>query len=395
MYAKQELTKGIYFVGAIDWNIKDFHGYTTPRGVTYNSYLIVDEKICLIDLVKAPFANELIERVSAIVDPAKIDYVIINHVENDHASALPELAKVAVNAQYIITDKGKDEAEKLYGDYNYKTVKVGDSINLGSNTLNFVPVPMLHWPDSMVCYCPEQGILFSNDAFGQHICTTKRFDYEVDVNAVMYEAKKYFANILFPYAKLIPGALKTLGSLDIKYIFPSHGICWKENVPDILTKYAQWGAAYKKPHVLIMYETMWGATEAMAKVMLEGVKRAGVAGSLYRLSLSERSHVAAEILEAGGLLFGSSTLNYGMLPVMAENLYYLKGLKPGPKLSAAFGAYGWSGGSQKEMEELMVKAGLKVEPGITVAWKSSPEELAQCEQFAYEFALKVKEETSK
>ncbi len=391
MYTKQELAKGVYFVGAVDWNIKDFHGYTTPRGVTYNSYLIVDEKICLVDLVKAPFAGELIARISEIVDPAKIDYVVINHVENDHAGALPEFAKAAPNAQYLITDKGQAEAEKLYGNFNYKIVKTGDSVSLGANTLQFVPLPMLHWPDSMVCFCPEQGILFSNDAFGQHVCTSKRFDYEVDMPTVMYEAKKYFANILFPYAKLIPPAIKTLGSLDIKYIFPSHGICWKEHIADIINKYSQWGAAYQEPRVVIMYETMWGATETMAKAILEGIKRAGVTANFYRLSLSDRSHVAAEVLEAGGILFGSSTLNYGMLPVMAENLYYLKGLKLGKKSAAAFGAYGWSGGSQKEMEELMCKAGLQVEPGITVAWSGSPEELAQCEQFGYEFAMKVKE----
>ena len=395
MYNKQELAKGVYYVGAVDWNIRDFHGYTTPCGVTYNSYLIVDEKITLVDLVKAPFAKELIGRVSALVDPAKIDYVIINHVENDHCGALPEFAKVAVNAKFIITEKGQAEAQKLFGNFNFQTVKAGDTLNLGANSLSFVPVPMLHWPDSMVCYCPEQGILFSNDAFGQHICTSKRFDYENNLRDILYEAEKYFANILFPYAKLIPNALKTVQSLNAKYIFPSHGVCWSKHIPDILGKYAQWGASYKAARIVIAYDTMWGGTECMAMAMMEGVKRAGVAASLYRMPCTDRSHVTAEILEAGGVMFGSSTLNYGMLPKMAELLYYLKGLKPQGKLAATFGTYGWSGGAQKDMEDLIGKAGMKIEGGLTAQWKGSSEELAQCEQFAYDFAMKVKAEFDK
>lgn len=387
---KQELAKGIYYVGAVDWNIRDFHGYTTPRGVTYNSYLIVDEKICLVDTVKAPFAQELIDNISAIVDPADIDYVIVNHVEPDHGGSLPAIAKVATKAEFFITEKGKQEGQKLYGDFNYKVVKAGDTLSLGANSLTFVPVPMLHWPDSMVCYSPEQGVLFSNDAFGQHICTSKRFDHEVCLTDVMYEAEKYFANILFPYAKLIPNALKTLGSLQINYIFPSHGICWKENIADIIQKYAQWGAAYKEPRVLIMYDTMWGATECMARAMLAGVQRAGLPATFYKLSACDRSHIVSEILEAGGLLIGSPTLNYGMTPNMAGMLYYLKGLKPNGKLAAAFGAYGWSGGSQADMEDLMKKSGLKVEEGLTVMWKGSKEELVKCEQYGYDFAMKVK-----
>lgn len=389
---KQELAKGVYFVGAMDWNMRDFHGYTTPRGVTYNSYLIVDEKICLVDLVKSPFANELLERISAIVDPATIDYVVINHVEPDHASALPQIAQVAKKAKFLITDKGQQEAEKLYGTtVDYQIVKTGDTISLGANSLTFVPLPMLHWPDSMVCYCPEQGILFSNDAFGQHICTSKHLDCEVNLNDVLYEAEKYFANILMPYARLIPNALKTLSSLQINYIMPSHGIIWHKHIPEIMAKYAAWGALEKEARVVILYDTMWGATECMARAILEGVARAGVEANFYRISLSEESHVVSDVLGAGGVLVGSPTLNYGMMPTTASLLYYLKGLKPTGKLAAAFGAYGWSGGSQKEMEELLTKAGMQVQPGMTVAWKGNAEELAACEQFGYEFALKVQE----
>lgn len=387
---KVELAKGIYFVGALDWNIRDFHGYTTPRGVTYNSYLIVDEKICLIDLVKAPFATELLERVSAIVDPAKIDYVVINHVEPDHAGALPEFSKHAKNATYIISEKGKAEAERLYGaDLNYQVVKTDDTISLGKNSLTFVGTPMLHWPDSMITYLPEQEILFSNDAFGQHITTSKRFDDEVNMPDVLYEAEKYFANILFPYAKLIPGALKVAGSLKIKMIMPSHGIIWRSHIADIIAKYAEWGSQVKKPRIVMFYDYMWGATETMAKAILEGVMKAGVEVTFHRVIASDNSHITAEILEAGGVLVGSPTLNYTMKPSIAAMLTYLKGLKPSGKLAAAFGTYGWSGGAQKDMEELMTKAGFNLQAGITVQWKGTPEEIVQCREFGYEFAQKV------
>lgn len=387
---KVELAKGIYFVGALDWNVRDFHGYTTPRGVTYNSYLIVDEKICLIDLVKAPFAEELLERVSAIVDPEKIDYVVINHVEPDHAGALPKFAKHAKNATYIISEKGKIEAERLYGsDLNYQVVKTNDTISLGKNSLVFVGTPMLHWPDSMITYLPEQEILFSNDAFGQHIVTSSRFDDEVDMPDVMYEAEKYFANILFPYAKLIPGALKVAGSLKIKMIMPSHGIIWRSHIADIVGKYADWGKQIKKPKIVMFYDYMWGATETMAKAILEGIMKAGVDVTFHRVTASDNSHITAEILEAGGVLVGSPTLNYTMKPSIAAMLTYLKGLKPSGKLAAGFGTYGWSGGAQKDMEELLTKAGFNLQAGITVQWKGTPEEIAQCRDFGYEFAQKV------
>ena len=390
--SKQELAKGIYFVGTMDWNMRDFHGYTTPRGVTYNSYLIVDEKICLIDLVKAPFASEFIERIREIVDPADIDYVVINHVEPDHASSLPQIAQVATKAKFLITDKGQQEADKMYGvSVDYQTVKLGDTINLGKNNLTFVPLPMLHWPDSMVCYCPEQKILFSSDAFGQHICTSKRLDCEVDVNEVLYEAEKYFANILMPYARLIPNALKTLATLEIDYIMPAHGVIWHKHIDEILAKYAAWGAQAKEARVVIVYDSMWGATECMARALLEGVVRAGVTANFYRISVSEESHIVHDILGAGGVLVGSPTLNYGMMPSTAALLYYLKGLKPQGKLAAAFGAYGWSGGSQKDIEEFLTKAGMQVQAGVTVAWKGDAQEIAACEQYGYEFALKVKE----
>lgn len=396
MMDRVELAKGVYDVGAVDWNVRDFHGYTTERGVTYNSYLIVDEKVALIDLVKAPFAGELLEHISEIVDPAKIDYVIVNHVEPDHAGALPEVMKHCPHAKVVITEKGRQEACKHYGShYDFQVVKDKDTLSLGKNEVEFIPVTMLHWPDSMTTYLKTEGIYFSNDTFGQHICTSKRFDDEVYLPDVYYEAEKYFANILMPYARLIGRALQRVADYDIRMIAPAHGVIWRSHICDIVCRYADWGAGKEQERIVLFYETMWGGTERMARAILDGIEKAGVEARFYRLSASDRSHIVSEVLTAAGVLVGSPTLNGGMMPVVGDMLTYLKGLRPTGKLAAAFGSYGWSGGAQKDMEELLTKAGTTLEPGLNLAWTPDAAEIEKAEAFGFEFAQKVKAKLAK
>lgn len=387
---KVELAQGVYFVGAVDWNVRDFHGYTTPRGVTYNAFLIVDEKVCLIDTVKAPFAGELIERISQIIDPAKIDYVVTNHIEPDHASGLPAVMEKATNATVVITDKGREGALKYYGNYDYKVVKDGDVLDLGRNKLHFIPLPMLHWPDSMACYLDGEQILFSNDAFGQHISTTKRFDDENDLGEVLYEAAKYYANILMPFNKLVPKALSKASQVPIKMIAPSHGVVWRSHIPQIVEKYEQWSKGKASAKVIIAYDSMWGATEKMARRILDGVAAAGVKGKLYRLSGADRSEVIWDLLEAKGILIGSSTLNNGLMPTVGALLIYMKGLKPTNKIGGAFGAYGWAGGAQKTIEEMLTDAGVTIEQtNLAIKWSPEEAELERCFQYGLEFGKRV------
>ena len=388
---KVELAKGVYFVGAVDWNIRDFHGYSTPRGVTYNAYLIVDEKICLVDTVKAPFASELLERIGQIIDPSRIDYIITNHVEPDHSSALPAILERAPKAKVFLTDKGKEGILKYFQcDCDYQIVKEGDTLDLGRNKLHFIPLPMLHWPDSMACYLDGEEILFSNDAFGQHFCSTHRFDDENDLTEVMFEAAKYYANILLPFSKLIPKALAKASKLPIKTIAPSHGVVWRSHIADIVGKYDQWSKGQSQNKVVIAYDTMWGTTEKMARRILEGLADVGVTGKLYRLSGSDRSEIMWDILEAKGVLIGASTLNNGMMPTVGAMLVYLKGLRPAGKLGGAFGAYGWAGGAQVAVEDMLTAAGLEVEKtGLTVKWMTDQDELSRCFAFGQEFGRKV------
>ena len=386
-----ELAHGIYQVGAVDWITRDFHGYKTPRGVTYNSYLIVDEKVCLIDTVKAPFAKELLERIREIIDPSKIDYVIVNHVEPDHSSGLPALMEVAPQAKVILTEQGRSEIIKYFGrEYDFHVVRNGDTLSLGRHQLRFVPLPMLHWPDTMATYLEDEQILFSNDAFGQHYSTNFKFDDENEMSEVFYEAKKYYANILMPFSKLVVRALDTLASLPIRMIAPSHGIIWRAHVPEIVALYKKWGAGETDALVLVVYDTMWGSTEAMARKILEGLTSGGIKAKFYRMAEADKSEMVAELLEARGLIIGASTLNNGMLPGMAGFLYYLKGLKPLNKAGAAFGAYGWAGGAQADIETALKAAGIPVEmAGPTLKWAPTPDELQRCFDFGKEFAQKV------
>ena len=386
-----ELAKGIYQVGVVDWITRDFHGYKTPRGVTYNSYLIVDEKVCLIDTVKAAFSKELLERVSEIIDPSKIDYVIVNHVEPDHSGSLTAVMDMVPQAKVFLTEQGRSETLKYYGrEYDFQVVKNGDKLILGRHTLRFVPLPMLHWPDSMATYLEEEQILFSNDAFGQHYSTNFKFDGENEMSEVYYEAKKYYANILMPFGKLVLKAIESLAVLPIRMIAPSHGIIWRAHVPEIVALYKTWGAGETEPLVLLVYDTMWGSTEAMARKILEGLTAGGIKAKLYRMSEADKSELVTELLQARGLILGSSTQNNGMLATMAGFLYYLKGLKPQNKTGAAFGAYGWAGGAQTDIETALKAAGIiQGFPALTLKWSPTKEESQRCFEFGRDFALKM------
>lgn len=387
-----EIVQNIFDVGIQDWAVRDFHGYKTERGATYNSYLIMDEKITLIDTVKASFAEELLQNISRITAPENIDYIVINHVEPDHSGAMPALAKACPKAKFIITMAGKNEAVQHYGDiFDFVVVKDGTSLNIGKRTLTFATMTMLHWPDNMATYSEYDKILFSNDAFGQHYATSKRFDDEVALDELFYEAKKYFANILWPYAKLVGKTLPKVGGLDIRMIAPSHGVIWRSHSNEIIDCYTKWGAGVMDGSLVIAYDSMWGATEQLARAMARGAAHAGVTVKVYKMNETPNSTVAAELFTASGILFGSPTLNCGMLPSMGALLVYLKGLAPVGKKAAAFGAYGWAGGAQKDMEEMIGRC-MELLPGYTCKWKPQALEMEAAEKFGYDFAMALKEE---
>ncbi|MFH0897172.1 MAG: MBL fold metallo-hydrolase [Candidatus Bathyarchaeota archaeon] len=288
-----KVSENVFWVGAVDWNIRNFHGfaYSTHRGTTYNAYLIVDEKIALVDSVYSPFTEEMIEKIREIIDPSKIDYVVANHVETDHSGAISEILKLAPSAKVVGTARCRDGLQKHYfGNWNFQVVKTGDEINLGGRSLKFIEAPMLHWPDSMFTYIEKDALLLPNDAFGQHIASSKRFNDEVEEKMLMDEAAKYYANILWPFSQLIINKIQELQKLGLKInmIAPSHGMIWRSNPMKIVEAYINWSVGEAKRRVLIVYDTMWGSTEKMAKAMAEGIISQGVETMLFRLPVSDQ-----------------------------------------------------------------------------------------------------------
>ncbi|HOW35056.1 MAG TPA: flavodoxin domain-containing protein [Candidatus Omnitrophota bacterium] len=391
-----KILSNIYWVGAIDWNMRHFHGhtYTTKRGTTYNSYLIVDDKITLVDAVHASFAKELIENIRQVVDPGKIDYIVANHVETDHSGAYPELLKLCPKAKMFGTQKCKEGLQKhYYGNWDFQVVKTGDKINLGKRTLQFIEAAMIHWPDSMFTYCPEEQLLMPNDAFGQHYATSERFDDETDPAVLMEEDAKYYANILWPLSSVIARKLEEIktSGLPIKMIAPSHGIIWRRDIKKAIDAYTGWSQNKTKPKVVIAYETMWGATEKMAYKMSQGLTDAGLEVKLYDVAVTDRTEIITQMLDAKGYLFGSSTHDNDMLTIIGGFLAFLKGLKPRNRVACAFGSYGWAGGAVKAIEEIVKEAGITLaQPGLSVQYVPDENELKRCYEYGKEFAKIVK-----
>ena len=382
----------VYWVGAVDWNIRNFHGFTysTHRGTTYNAYLIVDEKIALVDSVYRPFAGEMIDRVGKIIDPSKIDYIIANHVEPDHSSAISDVLKLAPQAKVVGTARCREGLEKYYfGNWDFQVVKTGDEIDLGERRLKFLEAPMLHWPDSMFTYLEKDALLLPNDAFGQHLATSKRFDDEVDQTILMEEAAKYYANILWPLSQLVLRKIEEVQRMGLKIdvIAPSHGIIWRRNPTKIVEAYLRWAKGEAAERVLVVYDTMWGSTEKMAMAIVEGIKSEGVEAMVLRLPYSDRGDIIKELLGAKGIMVGSSTINNSVLPTMSPFLEEMIGLKPKNKIAAVFGSYGWGGGAAKTIEERLKTAGMEiVAPSLTIKWAPSKDEIQKCTDFGKTFA---------
>jgi flavorubredoxin len=389
---KVELKRGIYWVGAIDWNIRDFHGYSTPYGTTYNAYLILDEKNVLVDTVKAPFYLEMLGRISEIIDPSRIDMVVSNHVEMDHSGSLTQIVERIGSPTVITSERGKKGLEKHYQkSLKFKTVRTGETFSIGHRTLTFLEAPMLHWPDSMFTYIKEDQLLLPNDAFGQHVASCQRFEDEVG-EEVMKHAAKYYANILWPLAPLILKKVDEVMKMGIPIdmIAPSHGLIWRKNPSRIIEAYVDWSQGKTGNKILVVYDTMWGSTEAIAKAILKGLVDEGVEARLLHLRSNHRSDIIEEMLEAKAILLGSPTLNNGMFPTMGDFLTYMRGLRPKGKVFGLFGSHGWGGGAIKEMRKALDQEKFEIwEKELSVQFVPDLEECKSAIQFGREFARKV------
>ncbi len=358
-----KVTDSVYWVGAIDWDIREHHGYYMSRGTTYNSYLILAEKITLIDTVKSEFLDEMLSRIKSVIDISEIDIVVANHAEMDHSGCLPDILKLADPSE-VYASPICVGALKAHFDLpcEITPVKSGDEISLGNKKLAFMETKMLHWPDSMFSFLKEEGVLFSQDVFGMHYATAKMFVDEYPSDIVDYELGKYFANIMMPMSDLILRMLDSLQDFGwgIKVIASDHGPVWRNNINRPIELYKKWAEKHPCGKVLIVYATMWGSTETMAKYVSDGVVSAGVECEVINMTPSYRSEVAAALLNSDALLVGSSTLNCGVLPVMADILTYIRGLKPKNLIGFSFGSFGWNWKALSEANNYLNEIGVEV-----------------------------------
>lgn len=388
----------VYWVGKIDWELRRFHGdeYSTHKGSSYNSYLIKEEKTALIDTAWKPFAKEYVENLQKEIDLQKIDYVIANHGEVDHSGALPELMRLIPDTPVYCTANGvKSLKGQYHQDWNFKVVKTGDRISLGSKELVFIEATMLHWPDSMMCYLTGDNILFSNDAFGQHYASEYMYNDLVDQNELWTECIKYYANILTPFSSFVTKKINEVLALNlpVDYICTSHGIIWRDNPAQIIKKYLEWADSYRENQVTIIYDTMWDSTRQMAEYITRGIKEADPSVNIKMLNLakSDKNDVITEIFRSKAILAGSPTVNKGILTSLAAMLEEVRGLAFKNKKAACFGSYGWSGESVKVLNELVKTAGFElVNDGLKVLWNPDSEAVKQCIEFGRNFAQSVK-----
>jgi len=394
------LKDDVWWVGAIDWDVRDFHGYETPRGTTYNAYLVIDEKVALVDGCREGFGPEVLARVRGCCGARRVDYLVVNHVEPDHSGAIPWLIERLAPEAVYCSKRAKDALVLYYGDevvdgWNVHIVATGDELSLGRNTLQFIEAPMLHWPDSMFTYVREAKTLLPNDGFGQHLATSRRFADEVDTSVVMEEASTYYANILMPFGGQVQKMLAKIGEmgLEIEAIGPSHGVIWRkpEDVARIVEAYAGWSEFKASERVALIYDTMWHSTEKMTMAIGDGVTQEGVDCQVLRLSSNPRSQVMRSVLESRGFLIGSPTLNNNMFPTVGGFLTYLKGLRPRKRIAGAYGSFGWGGGAVKQIDAELTDLGLDMMSPLETKYMPSSADLNACIDLGRQVARRVKE----
>jgi len=391
------IKENISWVGKVDWELRAFHGneYSTHRGTTYNSYLVRDEKTALIDTVWGPFAGEFIQNLKKDISLDKIDFVIANHGETDHSGALPELMAQIPDVPVYCTRKGTESlAGHYHQDWNFHVVKTGDTLSLGAKELIFVEAPMLHWPDSMMCYLTSDNILFSNDAFGQHLATELLYNDLVDQAELYEEGIKYYANILTPFSKLVIKKIKEVLALNlpVDMICPSHGVIWRDNPRQIVERYLQWADAYAENQITVAYDTMWNGTRRMAEAIAQGIEAAdaGITVKLFNVARSDKNDLITEIFKSKAVLIGSPTINKGILSAAAAILEEMDGLGFQNKKAAAFGCYGWSGEATTIISERLKEDGFQVlNDGIMAKWNPSRDAIENCVRFGKDVALAV------
>lgn len=394
-----EIKKDIYWVGAVNYNKRDFHGYTrSPGGTTYNAYLIRDQKNVVFDSVDHEFTDTLLARIADVMPLEKVDYLVVNHTEKDHAGALPALVAATKPEKIYTSPMGKKFMEAQFDTTGWpiEVVKTGDSINIGKRNIHFVETPMLHWPDSMVSYIPEEKLLVSNDAFGQNIASSVRYSDEYDRTLFLKAAKEYYYNIVLPFSKLVISTIQAIVDmkLEIEMICPDHGLIFRnaDEVNFIINTYLQFAEQKPQERALVVYDTMWGSTRILGETIMEALVDEGIPCSTIDIQKNHHTDVMSALADCGAVIVGSPTHNNNVMPCIADVLTYMKGLKPLNRIGAAFGSYGWSGEAPGKIHEWLASMNMEmpVDEPLKVCFVPKAEDLAECKKFAQAIAKALK-----
>lgn len=393
-----QISDRVHWVGAIDWSVRNFHGYQTSRGTTYNAYLITSDPPILVDTVKAPFRDEMLTRIASVIDPARIRTIISNHAEMDHSGSLPQVAHLLAPDRIVASRMGAKALERhFHWKRDIQVVGDGERLELGDVALQFVEARMLHWPDSMFSYLEGDGVLFSNDGFGMHLASHERFVDQLAPQVWRYEAAKYYANILLLFSQVVEKLLARLPSLglDIQVIAPDHGPVHRRDPEEIIRLYGEWAAQKPARKAVVVYDTMWDSTAKMARAVGEGLASTGIRVKVLPLQAAHRSDVVTEVLDAGALVVGSPTMNNQMFPTVADTMTYLKGLRPRNLVGAAFGSYGWSGEAVKHLEQILREMDVDVvEEALKIQYVPDRESLTRSRDFGASIGSKMKQKFS-
>ena len=362
-----ELAKDVFWIGAVDFNKRNFHGYSrSPRGTTYNAYLIKDEKNVVFDTVDAEYAGTMFCRLAKALPLEKVDYIVVNHTEKDHSGALVQLVERCKPEKIFISTVGKRFCDAQYDTTGWplEVVKNGQTINIGKRNITFLETRMLHWPDSMVSYIPEEKLLISNDIFGQNIASSERFIDQYDRTLLEQAIQEYYYNIVLPFSPMCLKTLKQVAALnlDIRMIAPDHGLIFRtpEDCAFIINKYREMAEQKPQPRAVIVYASMWGSTAKMASAVATGLEEEGIPFKIIDIQKGHHSDVMTELSNCGAVIVGSATHNNGYLPEIGDLLTYMKGLRPQNRVAGAFGSYGWSGESPKLIQEALAGMGMEL-----------------------------------
>ena len=397
-----ELKPDIFWIGVNDHDIRLFEGLwpISQEGISYNSYLINDEKKALIDMASDGTTDTFLHQLQRVTDVAKLDYIIINHMEPDHSGALDILKRLAPGVQILCTKRAKDMLQAFFEiSENIHVIEDGETLKLGKYTLRFISTPNVHWPETMMTYVEEEKILFSCDAFGGYgVLKGSLFADQYpqqDIEFYKQEAKRYFVNIIATFSRPVLNAIQKLADLPLEILAPSHGLVWRDQSPEVIGWYKDW-AEYSinggKPGITLMYASMYGSTKRMMDAVAQGAALEDIELDIFNISEDHISHIMTSIWEKRGVLVGAPTYEGSLFPPMAHALDMLSVKHISGKMVARFGSYGWkSGGTQKVFDEIITS--MKWEQAGVLEFNGRPteEDLQKGIEFGREFARKVKE----